>query len=69
MQSIGIIIGQILEVTGGAQRISDAILKLIGTKHATCAVSLTGAFVSIPVFCDSGFVILNPVIEGISRRA
>lgn len=75
MQSIGIviacgiIIGQILEVTGGAQRISDAILKLIGTKHATYAVSLTGAFVSIPVFCDSGFVILNPVIKGISRRA
>lgn len=75
MQSIGIviacgiIIGQVLEVTGGAQKISDAILKLIGTKHSTYAVSLTGAFVSIPVFCDSGFVILNPVIKGISRRA
>ncbi|MDC7286577.1 GntP family permease [Blautia schinkii] len=74
MQSIGIviacgvIIGQVLEVTGGAQRISDAILKLIGIKHATYAASLTGAFVSIPVFCDSGFIILNPVIKGISRR-
>lgn len=75
MQSIGIviacgvIIGQFLEVTGGAQRISDAILKLIGEKHAGFAAALTGAFVSIPVFCDSGFVILNPVIKGISRRA
>lgn len=75
MQSIGIviacgvIIGQFLEVTGGAQKISDAILKLIGEKHATAAAAITGAFVSIPVFCDSGFVILNPVIKGISRRA
>ncbi|MCD8075498.1 MAG: GntP family permease [Lachnospiraceae bacterium] len=74
MQSIGIviacgiIIGQFLELTGGAQRISDAILKIIGIKHSTYAVSLTGALVSIPVFCDSGFVILNPVIKGISRR-
>lgn len=75
MQSIGIvivcgvIIGQILEVTGGAQRISDAVLRLVGDKRATWAASLTGAIVSIPVFCDSGFVILNPVIKGISRRA
>ena len=74
MQSIGIVIvcgvviGEILEVTGGAQKIADAILKLIGIKRATYAVSATGAFVSIPVFCDSGYVILNPIIKGISRR-
>lgn len=64
----GVIIGEVLEVTGGAQRIADAILKVVGIKRATYAASITGAFVSIPVFCDSGFVILNPVIRGISRR-
>lgn len=64
----GVVVGAFLEFTGGAQKIADAILKLIGIKRATYAVSATGAFVSIPVFCDSGFVILNPIIKGLSRR-
>lgn len=64
----GVVIGTFLEYTGGAQKIADAILKLIGIKRATYATSITGAFVSIPVFCDSGFVILNPIIKGLSRR-
>lgn len=64
----GVVIGTFLEYTGGAQKIADAILKVIGIKRATYATSITGAFVSIPVFCDSGFVILNPIIKGISRR-
>lgn len=64
----GVVVGSFLEYTGGAQKIADAILKLIGIKRATYATSVTGAFVSIPVFCDSGFVILNPIIKGLSRR-
>ena len=64
----GVVVGSFLEFTGGAQKIADAILKLIGIKRATYATSVTGAFVSIPVFCDSGFVILNPIIKGISNR-
>lgn len=63
----GIVIGEILELTGGAQKIADSILKVIGIKRATTATTLTGAVVSIPVFCDSGFVILNPVIKALSR--
>ncbi|MCG8485731.1 MAG: GntP family permease [Clostridia bacterium] len=63
----GVIIGEILEITGGAQKIANAILKLVGIKRATYATSITGAFVSIPVFCDSGFVILNPIIKALSR--
>ena len=64
----GVIIGEILEITGGAQKIADSILRVIGIKRAATATALTGAVVSIPVFCDSGFVILNPVIKALSRR-
>lgn len=73
MQSIGIVIvcgvivGEVLEATGGAQKIADSILKLVGIKRATLATALTGGVVSIPTFCDSGFVILNPVIKALSR--
>ena len=63
----GIIIGEILEITGGAQKIAETVLKAVGIKRATYATSITGSFVSIPVFCDSGFVILNPIIKALSR--
>lgn len=35
------------------------ILKLVGVKRADVVLGLTGFVVSIPVFCDSGFVILS----------
>ena len=63
----GVIIGEILEVTGGAQKIADSVLRLVGIKKAPLATALTGGVVSIPTFCDSGFVILNPVIKALSR--
>jgi len=73
MQSIGIvivagvIIGEILEVTGGARRLANAVLKMVGVKNATVATAVTGGVVSVPVFCDAGFAILNPAIKAISR--
>ena len=63
----GVIIGEVLEVTGGAQKIADSLLRLVGIKRAPLATALTGGVVSIPTFCDAGFVILNPVIKAISR--
>lgn len=63
----GVIIGEILEVTGGAQKIADSILKLVGKDRSVLATGITGSVVSIPVFCDSGFVILTPIIKAISR--
>lgn len=63
----GVVIGEVLEMTGGAQKIADSILRLVGIKHAPAAAAITGAVVSIPTFCDSGFVILNPVIRALSR--
>ncbi|AEF82928.1 GntP family permease [Leadbettera azotonutricia] len=63
----GVIIGQILENTGGAQKIAASILKLVGMKKATLATAISGGVVSIPTFCDAGFVILNPVIRALSR--
>lgn len=63
----GVIIGEVLEVTGGAQKIADSLLRLVGIKRAPLATALTGGVVSIPTFCDSGFVILNPVIKALSR--
>jgi len=63
----GVIIGQVLEETGGAQKIASTILRWVGIKRATLATAVTGGVVSIPIFCDSGYVILSPVIKALSK--
>jgi len=65
----GTIIGTFLEYSGGAYTLADRILKLIGQKRVPLAMSIIGFFVSIPVFADSGFVILSPLNKALSKRA
>ncbi|PRR74468.1 GntP family permease [Neomoorella humiferrea] len=65
--ALGVIIGEFLEATGGAEKIAESVLKVVGRERSVLAMGITGGIVSIPVFCDSGFVILNPVIKALSR--
>lgn len=65
---LGALIGTILETTGAAFRLADIVVKVVGPKHPTLAIMLMGWIVSIPVFCDSGFVILNPIRKAIARK-
>jgi GntP family gluconate:H+ symporter len=44
------------------------VIKLVGNKRPELAIELMGWVVSIPVFCDSGFVILNPIRKSIVKR-
>lgn len=64
----GALIGSILEVTGAALKLADVVVKLVGEKHPELAIELMGWIVSIPVFCDSGFVILNPIRKAMVKR-
>ncbi len=62
----GVIMGQIFEATGAAKRMAFTFLRLFGKNREEEAMGLTGFFVSIPIFCDSGFVILSPIAKAIS---
>ena len=64
----GTVIGTFLERSGAAQAIASNLLKLVGDKKAPLAMSITGLVVSIPVFCDSGFVILSSLNKAISKN-
>lgn len=64
----GVMMGQIFEISGAAERMAKTFLKIFGKKNEELALSLTGFLVSIPIFCDSGFVILAPIAKAISRR-
>ena len=65
----GTIIGVILEKSGAALVMARAVLGLIGRARASLAMSLTGAVVSIPVFCDSGYVILSPLNRSLAAQS
>ncbi|MDH5365381.1 MAG: GntP family permease [Cyclobacteriaceae bacterium] len=74
LSSIGIIIGfgsivgAFLEKSGGTSAMAKSILKLIGEKRSPWAINLTGVLVSIPVYCDSGFVILSSLNKALSKK-
>ena len=64
----GTIIGVILEKSGAAVTMADTIIKLLGKRFPILTMSVIGYIVSIPVFCDSGFVILNSLKRSLSQR-
>ncbi|MCG2459923.1 GntP family permease [Flavobacteriaceae bacterium F89] len=66
---LGVIIGAFLEHSGGAYKIAEVILKVIGKKRVHATMGIVGFIVSIPVFADSGFIILNPLNKSLTKRA
>jgi gluconate:H+ symporter, GntP family len=75
LQSIGIviaagtIIGEYLHRSGGAVVMAERILGWIGEKRAPLSMSITGYIVSVPVFCDSGFIVLSSLKNALARRS
>lgn len=74
LSSIGIIIGfgvmmgRILEVSGAAERMAYTFIKTLGKGKEEWALAVTGYIVSIPIFADSGFVILTPLVKSIAKK-
>ncbi|WP_275004018.1 GntP family permease [Promicromonospora iranensis] len=64
---LGVGIGKILEVSGAADSLARAFLRAFGKGREEWAMGSVGALVSIPVFCDSGYVIMNPLARSIAR--
>ncbi|MBC8470860.1 MAG: GntP family permease, partial [Planctomycetes bacterium] len=64
----GAVIGTFLEKSGGAYKLAESTLKLVGNKNVPLAMGIIGYIVSIPVFCDSAFVILCPLAKALSRK-
>ena len=65
----GSIIGIYLEKTGATHILAQTILKVVGNKKSPMAINLAGFIVSIPVFCDSGFIILSRLNKALSKKS
>jgi gluconate:H+ symporter, GntP family len=75
LKSLGLIIilgttlGVLLEYTGSTAVMAGYILKRTGEKRAAWAMSITGFIVGLPIFCDSGFIVLNGLNKNLAKRA
>ena len=74
MKSLGLIIilgttlGVLLEHTGSTKVMANFILKKTGDRYAALAMSITGFIVGLPVFCDSGYIVLSGLTRPLSKR-
>ena len=66
---MGAFIGEVLNETGGAIRISDKVLEVVGQKRLPWAMGITGYIVSIPVFVDVAYILFQPVTETLAKRS
>lgn len=66
--AFGTIIGVILERSGAAITMAETVIRVLGERFPTLTMSIIGYLVSIPVFCDSGYVILNSLKNALAAR-
>ena len=65
---LGVMMGRILEVSGAAEQIAYSFIKLLGRRKEEWSLAATGYLVSIPIFADSAFVILYPIVKALSKK-
>lgn len=74
MQSLGLIIvlgttlGVILEHTGATRVMAEYILRKTGQRNAPAAMSITGFITGLPIFCDSGYIVLSGLNQSLAKR-
>ncbi len=74
MKSLGLVIvlgttlGVLLEYTGATQAMATYIMRKVGEKHSALAMALTGFVVGLPIFCDSGYIVLSGLNKSLAKR-
>lgn len=66
---LGAIIGITLDKTGGTVSIANFILSKTGEKRSAMALGITGFITGLPIFCDSGFIILSGLAKSFSAKS
>ena len=65
----GSMLGELIEKSGALQKIDEFVLYLIGKKRPVAAMSALGFLVGVPVFCDSGYIILSKLSQLIAKKS
>src|ERR1700759_421944 len=65
---LGTTLGVLLEYTGSTKVMAAFILKKTGERNAALAMSITGFIVGLPIFCDSGYIVLSGLNRSMAKR-
>ncbi|MER2028708.1 MAG: gluconate:H+ symporter [Solibacillus sp.] len=65
---LGVMMGRLLEISGAAETLAYSLIKFVGKKKEEWALAVAGFIVSIPIFVDSAFVILSPLVKALSKK-
>lgn len=65
---LGAMIGRLVEASGGAQSLADALVNAFGAKRAPLALGVASLIMGFPIFFDAGLIVMLPVIFAVARR-
>ncbi len=65
---LGAMIGRLVEVSGGAKSLADAMVAAFGEHRAPLALGIASLIMGFPIFFDAGLVVMLPVIFAVARR-
>jgi len=65
----GAIIGITLDKTGATLSIANYILSRTGKNRSAQALGITGFITGLPIFCDSGYIILSGLAKSFSAKS
>ncbi|MCW2813422.1 MAG: gluconate transporter [Nocardioides sp.] len=66
--AFGVMLGRLLEVTGGAQVLADRLISRFGEQRAPLALGVAALLFGFPIFFDAGLVVFLPIILTVARR-
>lgn len=64
---LGTTLGVLLEHTGATQVMASFIMRKVGEKRSALAMTITGFIVGLPIFCDSGFIVLSGLNRSLAK--
>ncbi|UED83321.1 GntP family permease [Streptomyces profundus] len=65
---LGAILGRLIEVSGGAQALTDAMIRRFGERRAPFALGVASLIFGFPIFFDAGLVVMLPIVFAVARR-
>ena len=58
----GAMLGRLVETSGGAQSLADALIRIFGENRAPFALGVASLIFGFPIFFDAGLVVMLPIV-------
>ena len=65
---LGAMLGRLVETSGGAQTLAEALIRIFGENRAPFALGVASLIFGFPIFFDAGLVVMLPIVFATARR-